>query len=377
MRGTALASADRQALVRDQQIVQAGSAREHDVDVVANSEHRPDPLHQFGARRHGSQAIERRIDPKAQRCRPQEHGDDRRAHENQPRAPRDPGGESRHRQRSRRPARTASREERGNEDERQQTAEHHAVPDERAELLEARKVHEHEPVERRRRRPHAEEHARAGPGETIDRRRRICAGAERQRVRDVEQDDAVHAESKQHRAGGSGRRRERGAAEPEHSQDNQQRQPGGNRSDDDEPRRSEDQVQERKDQRERAGGVDDALAADDGFGLDSDPVTARELNVHGRSWLIAGSCVRVAALDDRSGTKGVEARQQFTGKTGIEGRLLGFRDEQPASVVGRDISAFDHAEVDAGLRGPELLADQIEEGEGIVPDHVRHGGRRD
>ena len=59
--------------------------------------------------------------------------------------------------------------------QRQDSAEHHAVADEHAELLEARKIHERQPVERRGRRPHPEEHARRRAAEAVDGRRRLRA----------------------------------------------------------------------------------------------------------------------------------------------------------------------------------------------------------
>ena len=60
--------------------------------------------------------------------------------------------------------------------QREDAADHHAVADQPAELLQAREVDEHQAVERRRRRPHAEQHAARRPG---DRRRHVGVGVAR------------------------------------------------------------------------------------------------------------------------------------------------------------------------------------------------------
>ena len=90
--------------------------------------------------------------------------------------PVDPCRESRHRERPHGPGGTPKRQQRRHQHQRQDSAEHHAVADERAELLEARKIDELQPVERRRRRPHPEEHARRRAAEAVDGRRRLRAG---------------------------------------------------------------------------------------------------------------------------------------------------------------------------------------------------------
>ena len=55
----------------------------------------------------------------------------------------------------------APRQQRRHQTSVSDAADHHAVADQQPELLQARKVDERQPVERRRRRPHAEQHARS------------------------------------------------------------------------------------------------------------------------------------------------------------------------------------------------------------------------
>ena len=61
--------------------------------------------------------------------------------------------------------RRAVRQQGRHEHQRQHPARHHAVPDQQPELPQRREIDEHEPIERRRGRQHAQEHARGRPAQ--------------------------------------------------------------------------------------------------------------------------------------------------------------------------------------------------------------------
>ena len=118
-----------------------------------------------------------------------------------------------------------------------------------------------------------------------------------QPVRDIEQDDAVHAEAEQHGRGASGGRRKLRAREAKGAQHEHQRQAGGQGSDGHEPQAAEHEIEQRENHDQRADGIPDALALDDRFGLDGNPVSAGELHLHRRTRLLVAvlACLRRAA----------------------------------------------------------------------------------
>ena len=188
----------------------------------------------------------------------------------------EPGRQGGHGQRFDGPARRAMRQQRRHQHQRQQPADQHAVADEAPELLQAGEVDDSQPVERRRRRPHAEQHAGRGTRFRRDGGLRRVPFCQRQPVRDIHQHDAVDAEAEQHggRPGGGGRQRD--PANPITPSTTSSDSADGSEPDDNQPQTAEHHEQQRHDQRSEATVLTMALAPDEGFGFDRDPMTPGE-----------------------------------------------------------------------------------------------------
>ena len=150
------------------------------------------------------------------------------------------------------------------------------------ELLQAREVDEHQPVEGRRGGPHAEQHAggRSGDGRLPDRPRprrgRADAPTYSRTTPSTPRPNSMAAEP-----AAAADSRWSGKAQPAERDDERQRR--GKRSHRDQPHASERDVEKRQDQRERADGVEDGLAC--GRRLRSRP----RCGVRRRTRLVAGA----------------------------------------------------------------------------------------
>ena len=280
-----------------------------------------------------------------------------------------PRRKARHEQRGHRTPGRATGQERGHHDERQHSAHDHAVAEEAAELLQARKIDEHQSVERGGRRPHAQQHAARRSFERCGN----VAGAvgDRQPVRDIEQDDAVHAEAEQHgRGAGRGGRKLR-AREAKGAQHEHQRQAGGQGSDGHEPHAAEHEIEKRENHDQGADGVPDALALDDRFGLDGNPVSAGELHLHRRTRLLVAVVAGLRSTAGRRARDLVQTRIEGLGEFDVEGRTPRPCDQQPAAAVFGDVAAIVQAHHEAaGCAASHRIAQQIEERGRILPHHL-------
>ena len=315
-----------QPFVRGEQAVEVGPALHHDVDILGQSELRADAVERDGAGCDRPQPVERRVDPHLHGGRAQRHGGDRGGDQDARSMPPDPAGKRRHRDRRPRAPHRA-RQQRRNEHQREDAADHHGMADERAQLLQAGEVDERQPVEGRRRRPHAEQHTARGTGQMVD----ACRGAsvlERQRMHDVEQHHPVDAEPEQHRGGCGRRRRQRGADQAEQAEHREQRQRGRQGADAEQPCAAEHDEQQRQDQRERHHAVHDAFAPDDRFGLDRDAMAAGELDLERRQRVFVGWRGRSRRGDVLP--RALEHREQRVRCGGVIGRPRWMRDDQPA-----------------------------------------------
>ena len=191
--------------------------RQHDVDVAGQAEHRRRCC--FEQRRAGVTDRSRSSVGliRSRVAATPEHARSRRAATARiaPRCRGDPRREPRHRQRARAAARPPARQQRRHQHQRQDAADHHAVADQHAR---AAAGSESRRTSSRRTSPPSSTCRAAcstdGPPMAVDRPRPARRpSVERERVRDVQQHDAVHAEAEQHRGRAGRRRRQRGAGE--------------------------------------------------------------------------------------------------------------------------------------------------------------------
>src|SRR5262249_38093044 len=136
-----------------------------------------------------------------------------------------------------------------------------------------------------------------------------------------------------------------------------------------EPEAAEDEEQQREDQRERADGVGDALAANGRFGLDRDAMSSGKLDPERRQ---SGVARIVAGLELRDLSRDrIEARKERVREHGIGRRPARLRDdESPASVL-RRVTVLTDTDVDAALRAAHLIAQEIEKAKRILANELR------
>ena len=246
----------------------------------------------------------------------------------------DSGRKSRQRQRARRVCRRARRQRRGHEDQRRDAADEHAGPDQQAELLEAGEIDDQQPQKRRRRRPHPEHHARRGRRNAANGGVGVAGFLERKPVGDIQQDDAVHAESKQHRRRARRRRprawRRRNPSTPSTIRNDNA---DGSGADRDQPEAAKHDQQQRQDQRQRSDAVDDAFAFDDGFGFEADAVSAGKLHIRAADASSSGRCARPPRVRARSPrSRSNSACENAVSYGGFAGRAITSR-RRPSAVT--------------------------------------------
>ena len=342
------------------------------VDVAREPEHLPHRLLEQRARRGRAHALQRRVHVKPERGRAEPDRHNGGCDEHARPVFRDPGRERRPRQHPDRSARAVLRQERRNEDERQHAARHHAVADHQPELLQAREIDEHEPVERGGRGQHAEEHAGRWPAQRRDRFRHAEPVRQREPMRDVDEDHPVDPQAEEHGRGPGRRRRERRPSQPHQAERHDERHQRWQRAADEEPHAPEDEVEERQNQRQRSDAVQDGFPPDNGLGFDRDAVPARERDLHGRRRLIV---VGAGSAPLRGGDR-VQPLHQLVREPGIERGPAWLGDDEPAPAIGADVSPFGDAGGNPRALSPELLTEQAEQIERILAHHRRHRGRR-
>ena len=183
----------------------------------------------------------------------------------------------------------------------------------------------------------------------------------------IEQHHAVNAEAEEHcgRAGGGGR--QPGARKAQRAEHQHERQGRRQRPDADQPQAAEHHEEQRQNQCERPDRVEDALALDDGLGLDRDPMTAGEFDRQGWPCLARFSRWITGPVGQR-GPDGHEARVKGACEDGVVRRPSRSRDDEPRPSVGGDIAIASCTDVEAGLAAAECVAQQVEQAEGILPD---------
>ena len=274
-----------QTLVRLQKRLEFGTLREDDVDILRQSERRPEPAFELGGRRDRAEAIECRIDAHARGGNAHRDVTASVPRQNFAAVALNPSGQARHQQRASLLLRRPLRQERRHHHERQHAADDHAVADQHPELLQAWKVDEREAIEGCRGRPHAEQHARR---RTRKRRAHIVCTSfgNGETMSDVKQHDAVHAETEEDRCRARCGGRDRCTREAEAPERDEQRQSRWQRSNRHEPQAAERDEQQRQDRRERFDRVQNALALDDAFGFDRDAVPAGEFHLERLPWIV-------------------------------------------------------------------------------------------
>ena len=196
-------------------------------------------------------------------------------------------------------------------------------------------------------------------------------------MRDVQQDDTVDAEAEQH---GRRHRPRRPTAslirEPHSPQHHDQRERRGQRPDGDQPHASEGDVEQRQDERERTDRVENAIRVrTDGFGLDRNPVPPANSTRNGGAHrsILGGSVTRAARIDATMSRRRASRARENAASYG--GRLRAGDHQTAAAVVG-DVSVLADAEVQAGLRAAERVAQEIVQTDRILLHQLRDLGRR-
>jgi hypothetical protein len=71
-----------------------------------------------------------------------------------------------------------------------------------------------------------------------------------------------------------------------------------------------------------------------------------------------------------------EPARERTRKLRVERRLRRPRNQEPMTIVRRDVATFGHPEIHAGLCAAELIANEIERGERIMSNEIDKCRRR-
>ena len=294
----------------------------------------------------------------------------------QPAAPHNPGGEPRHQQRGDSAPRRPARQQRRHHHQREDAAHHHAVPDQAAELLQAREVDEHQAVEGRGRRPHAEQHAAR---RSRDRRRHVGVGVLGPRQRCTRRRAARHR-----------RRRGRTSSPPR-----RWRRPTGwrrcnpiapstttsDRSDGSDPTVTSHALRNTMNSSGRISASDPTvfstlsrlITASVSTAIRCPPANSTRSGGRGSSSAASGGTAAAAAMvRPISRSLASSARENC----GVVGRTLRPRDHQPAVAVVGHVAVGADAHAEARLRAAQRLAQQVEQPGRILAHESRHVGRR-
>ena len=262
---------------------------------------------------------------------------------------------------SARPRVRVSRQQRGQQQDREAATEQDAETDEAPEILQRGKIDEQQRKERRRRRHLREHHAGRGAAHAPNRLVRRRARSTLFEVAKIEQHHAVNAESEQQAGGSAGGRRQAALNQSVDAEREHGRQRERETAVQHHPGRAEDGEDDEHQQDQGAGGVDDAFTPDQLLGLERDAIGAGRLD-HDR----AGVWVFHCCVPAHRGFDGGQALEERLAEIGVERRSFRLDDDEPAAAIGAHVAFLRRIERHESLLSTHAIAQHHQQPERVL-----------